>query len=107
MEKKRKLNKRFNNLKKIYKKNIEKIKFFAIVVLCTFGFSYLSLLIVENSNTTMNYEFLDIYDNWGTSSQCGEVRKGTLSCLVGNNYIPVKQYSKIEKGVGKSDFWKK
>lgn len=108
MEKKKYSIKYFKkNIKKYLKKNSEKIKFIIITILCTISFSYLALLIVINSNQSIKYEFYDVYGNWGTSNECGEVQTGSLACLVNNNFVSVKQYSRIEKGVDKNVFWKK
>lgn len=96
MEKKR--------LKKIERR--EKIKFYIACILCFIGSGCLGLLVYDINNNNMNYEFYDMNDMYGTSNECGVVKEGTIACLVNNNFIPVKQYSKLEKGVKKSDIWK-
>ena len=55
------------------------------------------VIFVPFSGSVM-YEYYDYEGNYGTSSKCGEDKDG-LICLAGNNYIPVTQYSILEKGV--------
>lgn len=83
----------------------EKLKIIIVYFLCFISFGSLTLLIVINSDNTPKYEFYDVNGFWGTSSECGESKKGNLICLIENNYVPVSQYSKL-KG-DDLDVWKK
>lgn len=79
------------------KNKTENYKFFIVIIIAVISFSSLAILVIKINDNSMKYEYLDFYDNWGTSNDCGEVKKGTISCLVNDNYVPVKQYSKIDK----------
>lgn len=94
--------------KNIHIKSIkkEKIKMFVIYFLSFISFGSLALLVVINSDNSPKYEFYDVNGFWGTSSECGETKKGNLVCLIENNYVPVLQYSKLKKG-DDLDVWKK
>lgn len=85
----------------------EKVKIFLVILLMLIGVYFLLTLVFYQTDTSMKYEYYDIWGNYGTSSKCGEVKKGSISCLVNDNFVPVQQYSKIEKGVDKNDIWKK
>ena len=84
----------------------EILKTFIVVILCVFGLGLLLALAFNIANTKPKYFYKDVYGNYGTSSECGEVKSGTLSCLVNDNFIPVEDFSKIKKGVDLDDFWK-
>lgn len=88
-------------------KNHKKAKLGYLIVssIVVLSFSYLATLAVMFSSP--KYEYYDVYGNYGTSNDCGEIQTGSLACLVNENFITVKQYSKIEKGFDKNDIWKK
>lgn len=85
----------------------EKVKTTIICLLCFISSGALALLIIINSDNTPKYEFYDVNGFWGTSSECGESKKGNLICLVENNYVPVSQYSKLKEKGDDLDVWKK
>lgn len=83
----------------------EKIKILILIIIIVAGSYFLLKMVIYNADTKIKYEFYDSWGNYGTSSECGEVKTGTLSCLVNDTFVPVKQYSKIEED--NENVWKK
>lgn len=75
----------------------EKRAIFAAFVIASFGLYMLIGLIIHEAKNYVTYEYYDWNDGYGTSLECGEIVEGKLSCLVNGTYIPVKQYSKMDK----------
>ena len=57
------------------KNKADNIKLFIAVIIVVIAFIYLAMLVIKINDNSMKYEYLDIYDNWGTSNDCGEVKK--------------------------------
>lgn len=85
----KKLKKKRKNSKKYFKRNLILIITLILIVVC------IILCILGFQKNKKYYEFYDINDNYGTSSEC-TIKNNTLICKVNGYDIPVKQFSKIE-----------
>ena len=85
--------KQFKKVQKNRKRNFKRILItiiaLSLLVVC------IHLLILGFQKSKNNYEFYDVNDNYGTSSNC-QIKNDTLICEVNGNDVPVKQFSKTE-----------
>lgn len=75
------------NRKKYFKRNLITIIVSSLLIICIY------LWILGFQKNKNSYEFYDINNNHGTSSNC-QIKKDTLICEVNGYDVPVRQYSK-------------
>lgn len=66
-----------------------------VLILLLLSGYIITIIISDIIFKTKKYEFDNGYIN-GIATECGEVMIGKESCLVGNKFIPIKQYMEVK-----------